>query len=62
MNILFSSKPWNKKVDTFNYFDLDSSDPRKAQLDQYFVGKTRPEGGVVIKSEKLVKKAPRSVK
>jgi hypothetical protein len=58
MSILFSSKPWDKKVYSFNYFDLPDSDSRKADLDKYFVGKTRQ---AVVKSDRLIKKAPRSV-
>lgn len=58
MNILFSSKPWDKKAHSFNYYDLPDSDPRKASLDKYFVGKTRK---ALVKNEKLVKKPPRSV-
>lgn len=56
MDILFSTKPWDKKVYSFNYFDLPDSDPRKASLDKYFVGKQRPAEGVVIKAERPLKR------
>lgn len=55
MNIQFSTQPWDKKVQTFNYFDLNDSDPRKAQLNRYFVGKERPDPALV-KTEKVFKR------
>lgn len=58
MDIQFSTQPWDKKVYSFNYFDLADTDPRKAQLSQYFVGKQRPDP-VVIKADKLIKRKGR---
>jgi hypothetical protein len=60
MNIQFSTQPWNKKVDSFNYFDLADSDPRKSQLSQYFIGKERPDP-VILKADKVIKRKGRDV-
>lgn len=58
MNIQFSTKPWDKRVQIFNYFDLEDSDPRKGELSQYFIGKQRP-AQPVIKADKVIKKKDR---
>lgn len=42
MDIQFSKQAWDKKVYSFNYFDLQDKDPRKKDLDKYFSGKQRP--------------------
>lgn len=53
MSIQLSKKAWDKKVYSFNYFDLIDSDVRKAELDKYFIGKARPETVVLKDATKL---------
>lgn len=54
--MMTATKAWDKKVYSYNYFDLSDSDKRKAQLDKYFVDKDRPK--VVVSNPQLkVKKS-----
>lgn len=55
MNITISTKPWDRKIYSFNFFDLDETDPRKVHLSKYFIGKTKPDPALV-KTQKVFKR------